>query len=721
MTAFFSRGLFSVFLILGLQNAIATVSISSIRNASNYSLSSRVIYGGVAGRFDACNQEDIDNGTVCDNCIGLTTSAVCNRKRIYDNLELSITISSDSRDVSGATTKLFYGDQEVAIPSPVSGINTNDSVTVNIPWGNICNAVLGTSSCDSSTYEGFNKTFTLGFSNDDSSTFTDSTSLQIFLQPSNSGSNNDDFQSSDPNDRIYGFSSFKIFPGDEKVYLDDSSNDGLTVSANFPSTKYQPVKFTALRLFFEEGTDFTRVTPASSFVDFELIDPDSLLFKTSFAEGLKNGQQYVFRAASVDTARNVTLFFPDSYLNLNDHSATPNPVYGLLDGNTNCFIASATFGSKWSPEVQTFRDFRNRFLHPYSWGQKFTRFYYNYSPFWAKKIQENSTLKTLAQLFLWPLWAVISLLLHGKLGLLLICSLLFLITSFTYYRRRKKKLSLSSNRYTLNILLIISSLSFPQPSFSLEEQDYRKIEVTSSQKLIPQSGDDYELIRHPHAKKGLKRITKKGIYLYHVDTSSNDTSGSFKMGFTDIPKISSTNSQDTINFSDVYGSGPINTFYGDYEWKNLVSTFGFKIGTGLSISFGNGQIQDNSGQLVSSKEKFQLWMIPLDVGLNWRWELFKKQMFVPYFYGGFSAILLMETRDDKNILDSKFAYSLAGVSAGGIALRLDSLDPSSTLILDRDYGINSMFLVAEYRIQQGILKDLDFTTNSLNVGIIVDF
>lgn len=59
----------------------------------------------------------------------------------------------------------------------------------------------------------------------------------------------------------------------------------------------------------------------------------------------------------------------------------------------HCFIATAAMGSYMQDDVQILRSFRDKFLKTSDWGMSIINFYYNYSPYLAKKIRENSSLK----------------------------------------------------------------------------------------------------------------------------------------------------------------------------------------------------------------------------------------------------------------------------------------------------------------------------------------
>lgn len=76
-----------------------------------------------------------------------------------------------------------------------------------------------------------------------------------------------------------------------------------------------------------------------------------------------------------------------------------------------CFIATATYGSEWSPEVQLLRNFRDRdVLRTFagSEGMKvFNSIYYSFSPQVAHTISTNENLRTVMRYLLYPLIGIL--------------------------------------------------------------------------------------------------------------------------------------------------------------------------------------------------------------------------------------------------------------------------------------------------------------------------
>jgi len=113
-----------------------------------------------------------------------------------------------------------------------------------------------------------------------------------------------------------------------------------------------------------------------------------------------------------------------------------NPV---ITGNINadideCFIATASYGSKFEPAVVLLREFRDRFLLTNLPGKVFVQFYYQQSPPIAKYIAHNEALKLLVRIMLTPVVSLAYLLLHP----LLMCCVLGAGIMAIYLRRKRK-------------------------------------------------------------------------------------------------------------------------------------------------------------------------------------------------------------------------------------------------------------------------------------------
>lgn len=106
---------------------------------------------------------------------------------------------------------------------------------------------------------------------------------------------------------------------------------------------------------------------------------------------------------------------------------------------TDCFIATAAYGSPVDDGVNTLRSFRDQFLDTNSVGQGFVSLYYRVSPPAARFIDDHPSLKPVVQVALLPALAVSGVATRlGQGGMLCIAGVLavFLITGFIVWKRR---------------------------------------------------------------------------------------------------------------------------------------------------------------------------------------------------------------------------------------------------------------------------------------------
>jgi len=88
----------------------------------------------------------------------------------------------------------------------------------------------------------------------------------------------------------------------------------------------------------------------------------------------------------------------------------------------NCFIATAAYGSYFSPQVKVLRSFRDKILLPTTMGTKLVHLYYEYSPPIANFIQDREYLKSVIRAILTPIILIIT---HPAQSLILLIIGLF--------------------------------------------------------------------------------------------------------------------------------------------------------------------------------------------------------------------------------------------------------------------------------------------------------
>lgn len=235
-----------------------------------------------------------------------------------------------------------------------------------------------------------------------------------------------------------------------------------------------------------------------------------------------------------------------------------------------------------------------------------------------------------------------------------------------------------------------------------------------------------EKVPHPDAQKGLLRVTKDKVYIYGTKTSEQNRAFSFRFGYYDPSRLENPEAagQPYSTISDNYDSTSNPTLLIDYEWQLFhlgLAKLGLKIGSGLYVAQGNGHFvtTPTSSDVSTPRERFTLLIFPNSLGVVARFQVWDQQFLVPYVDGGLTAFGMAEMRDDNQ--NTKFGGALATYAAAGGQLNLSSLDAISRAQLDREYGINRIYLVGEYRTIIGLSDKFDFTSDLINGGFLMEF
>lgn len=427
------------------------------------------VYGGMAGSADRC---DVPNSTTqtCNNCLlkqgedatiplGAPDNLLlpCNEHRINPNLELLVTIQSDA--VDGLPT-ITSSDGQTAI-NVLSGQNQTlkgSSATLVIRWGAICDKVF---SADASSGGGTGCISVNGFA---------AASLRVGFSVSGNTQLNgtgDDVKNinfvirnsaGNPGETVPSLAETCDNAGSESMicYFDTGPGDEKAIvrtllapsESSFPSAENTQFKFVRF-LFAENGFDHIHL--ASSYRDLPISSSDTSSFSVSprRIEGLTNDKTYYVKSAVVDAAGNVGYYSSaamDTDCSASENPAatdckvvTPSEVVGVLD-KTNCFIATAAYGSPMARELDTLRDFRDQILERSPLGHKFVRWYYEKSPHYARMILESPVARATVRTALVPVvWFAGMVLAYGpgKAGLAFLVSLIACAAVLSLVRRRE--------------------------------------------------------------------------------------------------------------------------------------------------------------------------------------------------------------------------------------------------------------------------------------------
>lgn len=393
-------------------SAFAKLTYTSVSGASAVDLTDPtkpVMFAGFAGSCTA----DPSTGT-CNSCsgskaIGGTGLVPCNETNVAPSTNLNIVIATDNITATSAPTAKI-GSSTGAVVGNVTWTAGATSFTVTVKWGDLCSGITsGNTDCSQDIAAGI---LYISFDGTGGAAPTDSMSIKIVTRyakvsaVSPSWTYLDCKTDPDPNTLNVGFCHFVTFPGDKKIYADE-----MTVSTNFPASPSSGALYKNAVFFYEiqtaadgssDAATIARITNASPSIRLPVGTSKSSPLSDTRIDGLTNGARYCLAMASQDQTGLIAFYTPVASVAAADLCNTPEPVVGLLD-DKHCFIATAAFGSDMAPEVQSFREFRNKFLLPFSWGQKFVKTYYKYSPKYASLIANNETAKIIARGALWPL------------------------------------------------------------------------------------------------------------------------------------------------------------------------------------------------------------------------------------------------------------------------------------------------------------------------------
>ena len=221
-------------------------------------------------------------------------------------------------------------------------------------------------------------------------------------------------------------------------------------------------------------------------------------------------------------------------------------------------------------------------------------------------------------------------------------------------------------------------------------------------------------VPHPNAGKGLLKINKDGSYQYKTEIHPKSQAVSVRIGATTPPDIRGNAG---LTYKSMYGAGNLYGLNVDYEWdpfKNFGS-LGVQLGAGLISGHGNGRLATGE----NSRETYNLYLVPLSAFAIYRFEYARRQWIVPYVNGGFTYYGMAEKRDDDQPM--RYAGSEAVGGGGGLHFSISRLDPAGAFTLDREYGVADMWLTVDARVMQGLDTDVDFSGETISVGITVDF
>jgi hypothetical protein len=220
------------------------------------------------------------------------------------------------------------------------------------------------------------------------------------------------------------------------------------------------------------------------------------------------------------------------------------------------------------------------------------------------------------------------------------------------------------------------------------------------------------------SERGLFKITKKGGFQYRVDESPQNSAASFRFGVASFPNLQNASG---IGFDHIYGEDKKPILLVDYEWQFYqgFGKLGIKAGSGLMLASGKGQFANPYQGSTNAMEKYNFYMFPNSLAAIYRLELFNKQWLVPFGEIGIDYLTFIEARDDGE--DFKFGGAPHFHFAVGGSFLLDTLNRDAMVSVDKQYGVNHIWLTAEYRRLESLGSNFDFSDDLINAGVMVEF
>ncbi len=242
-------------------------------------------------------------------------------------------------------------------------------------------------------------------------------------------------------------------------------------------------------------------------------------------------------------------------------------------------------------------------------------------------------------------------------------------------------------------------------------------------KLNPQTivANNEKYIYHPNQEKGLYKINRENEYHYTYKKSPLNGFIHIKGGSLDLRNFPSKNSQ--TKFNDLYNSNSITTVYFEYEWQPFKKHRSLSLNTGLGISYAQGQGRfigvENININLKAQEEYTFILFPMSVGLIYKFKFISDQLFLPFAAGAFDYNLATEFRSGLKAF--KYAGILGAHWGGGVLLNLGWFEKDSALELDKEFGVNNIYISLEGRQVISFYDDTDINGFIFLAGLSFEY
>lgn len=416
----------------------ATVTLTSVSGASNWDDAGSKVYNVRGGYM--INGDCVENGLPCNSCGG--TYEPCNQNQVYPSLPLVLSFTTTLTDTAGRVVLIKKVGQSTYSQHLGTVTISGSTFSINDTWANWAGTYYGT---DSALTTDINATAEIGLSKANSTTEIDDNekvTVRLVLSYVNVSDATyaehtvcqSDTCSIAQNGKA-GICYFELFPGDDKVYVDN-----LHAPCTLTASSDAGIDFKNIIFFYQNRANYSSdantanaITNTSPSLTLSINKSNSDFVTDDKLTGLTNGDTYCFRVGNEDVTGNIFSLSPNTVVSC----VTPADVEALLDGK-KCFVATAAYGSPLHPYVEIFRKFRSEFLLKSEVGKFLVRKYYLNSPHMANVIEQKPWLKQLTQIGLWPLLLFAQMTLQWGLAAALIITFVSLLMLTMLYSKTKK-------------------------------------------------------------------------------------------------------------------------------------------------------------------------------------------------------------------------------------------------------------------------------------------
>lgn len=504
------------------------------------------------------------------------------------------------------------------------------------------------------------------------------------------------------------------FPGDSEIFL---KTNNIAVG-NAPSAATTPGPPATQLVFL--GKIGGVATPAAPPGGLTPAGSDVISYVNANAgdvevSGADTGTSFVNAESNGDTAHSYTarvhaqnfagmLSDVDDSCSPNTFTVRTQPINGILT-ESKCFIATAAYHDGRAGPVMMLRQFRDKVLSKFAWGQAFIDKYYEVSPALAQWAWDKPMIRSLALKLLTPLefaaWVSLKVA-DAQTATPPVSS------GESYIDRLKKTLPVSKSEptgsYSEEQKKVLDQKNPTPPASSDGYSAGEQQKLKNSPEEAGKSPEDYKnysekekaSVPPSRYRNSPTELVKQGKdrKLGRGDVPPIKNAISFRMGVSPGMKVSVAGGLNT--FEDIYGAGWQPEILFHFERQLFHSedfgSFGVSGELGLSYAEGFGRLTFPFAGTKISQTKFSFVQAPLLVGGDYRFNFFR--ILRPYAGAGLGTMLYTEIRKDKQ--KDKRGYSFIYDAHVGISLLMDFLDEGTARDSYLSQGIQHTYFFAEY-------------------------